>query len=205
LNINWSVSRNPESYGDNVCTLRHEGKKLASCDGGGYDMVGKVFGNWMTKEFAVELNALNPADAPVKPPSEPAWWLPTSEDLPDGNTAIQRWYGLTFHDPNYDPGKTTFKCEDGVTRTIDEAEKLGVSLGLERYQDQFKASSAVPTKTHTVPSIDGACGLDSVRAIMHAIGFDIRCLEGSRTKGVYVIKKHTLKARKTVKQPAKRP
>ncbi len=176
LNINWSVSRNHESYGDNVCTLRHEGKKLASCDGGGYDMVGKVFGNWMCRAFKDELNNLK-----IKPGG--------------------KFYGLSFHDPTYDPGKTTFKCEDGVTRTIAEAEKLGVSLGLERYQDQFKASSPVPTKTHTMPSIDGACGVASVRAIMQAIGFDIRCVEGSRVKGVYVIKKHTVKARKTVKQP----
>jgi hypothetical protein len=87
------------------------------------------------------------------------------------------FYGLTFHDPDYNPGKaiigkdavdrTMGKGSDG--KTVEEAEAAGESLGLERYQAFYSASSRVPTKTHKVPLIDGGCGFSSVEKIMEAI------------------------------------
>jgi hypothetical protein len=61
------------------------------------------------------------------------------------------FYGLTWHDPNY---KTSKKVE--------ESEQRGESLGLERYQEFYSASSKHRTELHTVPHVDGACGLSTV-------------------------------------------
>lgn len=87
------------------------------------------------------------------------------------------YYGLTFHDPDYDPGKAivgvdtsnrTLGAEDGLT--VAEAEAQGLSIGLERYQAIYAASSKWPTSRHRIPSIDGACGMSSVQRIGEAIG-----------------------------------
>lgn len=98
-----------------------------------------------------------------------------------------KFYGLTFHDPNYDPGKAiigqgavdrTLGAE-GAGLTVAEAEERGISIGLERYQAIYAGSSPWPTERHVIPSIDGACGMSSVEKIGRAIGLSF---EGVRTR-----------------------
>lgn len=109
------------------------------------------------------------------------------------------FYGLTFHDPNYDPGKAVIgkDCSNRTLsddekkwkgKTVAEAEKAGVSFGLERYQAIYSASSKVPTKRHTVPSIDGACGISSVMEIINACGVSLEKVHDSKTLDVYLVK-----------------
>lgn len=99
------------------------------------------------------------------------------------------FYGLTFHDPNYDPGKAvigedcsnrTLGGEDG--QTVEQAEAAGVSFGLERLQAAYSASSKHATPRHTVPLIDGACGFDCVRKIAEAIGLSLELVKGRRNR-----------------------
>lgn len=104
----------------------------------------------------------------------------TNIDWHDGQTIDDgRWfYGLTFHDPNYDPGKAVIgedtsdrTLSDGAEgKTVEQAEGEGISFGLERIQAAYRASSKVPTERHTIPSIDGAVGMRSVEQIAEAIG-----------------------------------
>jgi hypothetical protein len=97
-------------------------------------------------------------------------------------------YGLIFHDPNYDPGKAVIgrdcidrTLSDGAEgETVEQAEAEGKSIGLERYQAIYHASSKVPTDRHTIPSIDGACGVESVRNIARAIGLEISIQDAGR-------------------------
>lgn len=142
-------------------------------------MIGTVFANWMCREFKAELNALKLKQFP--------------DDSFGSPNGTRKFYGLSFHDPTYDPGKTKIKCEDGVIRTIAEAEALGKSLGLDRYQDQFKASSPTPTKRHTEPYMDGACGFDCVNRVMHALGLHIRHVDEASKKAVWEIEKYDKK------------
>jgi hypothetical protein len=88
-------------------------------------------------------------------------------------------YGLTFHDPHYRAGRAVIGTDTSdrtlapggsIGQTVDEAEKAGVSFGLERLQAQYKASSPHATDRHTIPRIDGACGMSSVEAILRAVG-----------------------------------
>lgn len=67
---------------------------------------------------------------------------------------------LTWHDPNY---KTPQKVVD--------AEDRGESCGLDRYQTFYAASSQKRTEKHTVPTIDGGFGLES---ILYDLGYTLQ-------------------------------
>lgn len=148
LEFKWTVSRGRDSYGYNICSLYVDGRKVSSCNGGGYDMQGTCLGDFIARKYADRLNKLK---------------INKTAKYKDGHL-----YGLSYHDPNYDPGKATIEGE-----TIEEREKAGKSLGLERYQEFYSASSKVPTKRHVVPSIDGACGISSVQRIIEAIDLQL--------------------------------
>ena len=143
LEFKWGKSRGRDTYGYNICTLQVDGAKVASCNGGGYDMKGTCLGDWVARTFAARLLRLR------KP-----------------------FHGLSFHDPNY---KTPAK--------VAEREAKGESLGLERYQAFYSASSPIPTRKHRVPSINGACGFSSVESIMVAIGLKSRYVK----EGLYIV------------------
>lgn len=60
LSLSWSTSRGRDTYGYNICRLdaRNEESKRYKCMGGGYDMIGTVFGNWLADTYQTELLAL---------------------------------------------------------------------------------------------------------------------------------------------------
>ena len=140
LTTKWGVSRGRNTYGYNICSLYVDGSKVASCNGGGYDMTGTVVGLWLAKAYAEQLRKKIKAE----------------------------FYGLCFINPNYDPGKAKIDGE-----TVEELEKAGKSFGLERYQASYSASSKLPTKLHTVPHLDGACGIDCTWKVAEAIGLKV--------------------------------
>lgn len=147
--------RDKESGYDSM-TCYADGKKRGRCIGGGYDMKGAAFGIFVESEFAERLR-----------------------------TGIKsKLYGLTFHDPNFDPGKAPVAP---TGETVAELEAAGKSLGLERYQAVYAASSPVPTERHTVPSIDGACGFDSVERIINAIGGTVKHVPTRGNNSEYVV------------------
>ena len=154
LSFKWTVSRGRDTYGYNVVTLKADGKKVAQCNGGGYDMTGTCLGNWVANHFKDEL---------LKFKTE--------------------FYGLTFHNPNYDPGS---KIIEG--QTVEEREKEGKSVGLERYQSFYSASSKLPTKLHTIPMIDGACGFSSVEQILKELGYYLENVNYKNSSQEYVLK-----------------
>lgn len=143
LRFKWTVSRGRDTYGYNICSLYVDGTKVSACNGGGYDMKGTSFGNWLAAAFAENLRKL----------TEP-------------------FYGLTFHDPTFDPGKADVEGE-----TVEQREKEGKSIGLERYQAFYGASAKLPSERHHVPLIDGACGFSQVQKIAKAIGFAVRYVD----------------------------
>lgn len=159
LEFKWTISRGRDTYGYNICSLYVNGYKVSSCNGGGYDMKGTALGNYIAKAFPDRLLKLN-----------------------------KEYYGLTFHDPNYDPGKAVIgkDCTDRTIeqkaqcKTVEQAENDGESLGLERYQAFYSASSKLPTTKHTIPLIDGACGFSCVANIIQDIGFSLKWVHQRR-------------------------
>lgn len=54
LSLSWSTSRGHDTYGYNICRLdaqTTDGMKRYRASGGGYDMTGTVFGNWLTENY----------------------------------------------------------------------------------------------------------------------------------------------------------
>ena len=56
LVLSWSVSKGRDTYGYNICRLddRNNGKRYRTM-GGGYDMIGTVFGDWLETCYQEEL------------------------------------------------------------------------------------------------------------------------------------------------------
>jgi hypothetical protein len=107
------------------------------------------------------------------------------------------FYGLTYHDPNFDPGKAVVgkDCLDRTLgegskgQTVEEAEEANVSFGLERLQAFYSASSRIPTERHTIPLIDGACGWSEVEKIAKAIGITFEYIK-TRSKNLDIWTAH---------------
>lgn len=233
LTVKWGTSRGRDTYGYTTCNLYENGRRIAGCNGGGYDMRGTVFGHWLAMRYRDRLLELRPEDMPARSHWQPddlamicyecdgpmeryddieipgrhrarlAKWDDERPKCPGCGETMTReqgagsrvedgryLYGLTFHDPDYDPGNAiigqdcidaTFGNGEFAGKTVREAEKAGASFGLERIRAVYKASSKHPTSRHTVPSIDGACGFSSVTDIAKAIGLDVELISmGSR-------------------------
>lgn len=58
LNFKWTVSRGQDTYGYNICSLYVDGVKVASCNGGGYDMQGTVFAEYLNQNYSEQLERL---------------------------------------------------------------------------------------------------------------------------------------------------
>lgn len=71
LDFRWGTSRGRDSYGYNICTLYADGARVASCNGGGYDMTGTSLGDYIAKRFADRLLKLKPKDMPSHSHWEP--------------------------------------------------------------------------------------------------------------------------------------
>lgn len=55
LRITYGTSRGRDTYGYTLVSLREYGRKVATCNGGGYDMRGTVFGEWLEKTYGERL------------------------------------------------------------------------------------------------------------------------------------------------------
>lgn len=62
LSLRYGVSKGNETYGYTTVSLRDEklDKRVGYCLGGGYDMKGTVFAEWMKAEFKELIPALDP-------------------------------------------------------------------------------------------------------------------------------------------------
>lgn len=58
LAFKWTVSRGRDTYGYNICTLTDPNGGKYRCNGGGYDMQGTVFAQWLTENYKDRLAAL---------------------------------------------------------------------------------------------------------------------------------------------------
>ena len=132
LEFRWTVSRGRDTYGYNICSLWIDGVKVASCNGGGYDMQGTVLGEWLHRYFPYKLKT-----------------LPTNYGSGDDNKGF---YGLSFYTTVHQEGgyKRHHKYEQGDTMTL-----------------------------------DGACGIESMKKIAEAIGIKLKYVMGNKNLTVY--------------------
>ena len=64
LEFSWGTSRGRDTYGYTICRLSVDGRTVARCNGGGYDMKGTCLADYVCKAFADRLRALTPAEMP---------------------------------------------------------------------------------------------------------------------------------------------
>jgi hypothetical protein len=115
LALSWSVSRGRDTYGYNICRLdsRNSGRRYR-CSGGGYDMIGTVFGDFLEAEYQDELKALV-KDLPKQKYGSTSW-LQIAEDVNPS------FYGLTIR-----PDGSV--CLDGACG-LDSMKRIARALGL---------------------------------------------------------------------------
>ena len=59
LAVRWSTSRGRDTYGYNICSVTDQAtSKRYSCNGGGYDMLGTSFGEWLTETYQNALHEI---------------------------------------------------------------------------------------------------------------------------------------------------
>ena len=62
LRFKYTTSRGRDTYGYNICSLYVNGRKAYSCNGGGYDMKGTVFANYIQNNYQEQLLKLHSAE-----------------------------------------------------------------------------------------------------------------------------------------------
>lgn len=112
LKLSWSVSRGVKTYGYSICRLDSELRRYR-CMGGGYDMVGTVFGDWLQTEYQESLQAWA-----RKQPIEPAYSHVT------GYWRIKSKYGITIT-PD---GRVSLNGACGIESMLRIAEAIGLDV-----------------------------------------------------------------------------
>jgi hypothetical protein len=89
LALSWSVSRGRDTYGYNICRLddTSTGDRF-KCMGGGYDMLGTVFAQWIEANYQPELLALKDRASYVFP----------LEGAPRPANHDNCFYGMSYHE-----------------------------------------------------------------------------------------------------------
>lgn len=98
IEITKGTSRGKDTYGYALVTLYHDGVKISSCNGGGYDMAGTVLGEWIKKNFSAKLKKF-------------------SSNYGTGDT-VKGFYGLVFYK---DDGKRVHEYGKDVKVSVDGA------------------------------------------------------------------------------------
>lgn len=110
IEIKWGTSKGRDTYGYTTCNVYNgRDKRRGSCNGGGYDLQGTAFGEYLEKDWTDRLNALALANLDKLPQYEGGVNL-------NVNKTDKAFYGMTtifkggkFHHVNLD-GACGFNC-----------------------------------------------------------------------------------------------
>ena len=120
LKIKWTVSRARDTYGYNICTLTDTRGRKSRCNGGGYDMVGTVLGDYLGAWYQDELLA-------IKDKAASTYDKITGKTIRNGSGL----YGLTHITIN---GETSYLSIDGACGT-ESVLKIARAAGIELRED----------------------------------------------------------------------
>ncbi len=167
LTFKWTVSRGRDTYGYNICSLWVDGNKVSSCNGGGYDMKGTAFGNWVEEAWQDELRVkIGPyadsfVEADIKgkyigrfddPGHGPRGWIeaPSSE----------RFYGATsycaYNGTAWNVVKVHLDGACGFESILSIVEALG--YGLQYVAEAKGHTSYIMASKAAVEALHGICG-----------------------------------------------
>lgn len=134
LKLSWSISRGRDTAGYNICRLdsgynyNHSARRYKTT-GGGYDMIGTVFGMWLTEQHQDKLQGLFKgvpvAPAPLERRDNPAQRTahPCGYSVP-GYLKLSDLYGITLNP------KGEAHCDGGcgINSMVSIAEAIGLTV-----------------------------------------------------------------------------
>jgi hypothetical protein len=130
LSLSWSTSRGVDTYGYNIARLddQNTGKRYR-CMGGGYDMGGTVFANWLQDVYQAELRSIyNRAYAFVtRGVDRDAKYNRTKSESPDSALYGMTAYFIAFHAPN-NLEKVSLDGGCGLSAMIAIADAIGLDV-----------------------------------------------------------------------------
>lgn len=125
LHFKWTISRGRDTYGYNICTLLVDGEKAGRCMGGGYDMQGTSFAQWLEHAYQEELIKFNNDNGINERPPVNTY---ESKDGIIRKYALPGYYGMSvIVKPN---GKSEVHLDGACgMRSIEQiAEAIGIKL-----------------------------------------------------------------------------
>ena len=122
LVLSWSVSKGRDTYGYNICRLddRNNGQRYRTI-GGGYDMIGTVFGDWLETCYQEELMQ-------IKDQSDRFY---NDRHYLNDNSEKNTFYGMTYNQVK------NYVHLDGACG-IESMIRIAEALGLEVERDYIK-------------------------------------------------------------------
>lgn len=124
LQLSWSISRGRDTYGYNICRLDaiktwpQVGRRYR-CMGGGYDMIGTVFGEYLADTFQDRLKHVTPSRL---------WNSESKKHIGIAESVDGKQYGLTHYID--DSGRFVKAVVDGACG-IETMTRLAERMGLE--------------------------------------------------------------------------
>lgn len=96
VGLNWGTSRGRDTYGYTTCTGNVDGKRIASCSGGGYDLRGTILAD--VAQQLIQADLLKLADR------APYAWDTVTKQRSDGKPK-DALYGMTLYTENGKPSR----------------------------------------------------------------------------------------------------
>lgn len=126
LEFKWTTSRGQDTYGYNICSLWVDGYKRSSCMGGGYDMQGTAYGDWLEKDYQDRLKRIHYKSHTTVSPD--AGYQARLKEDPPGNL-----YGMTsYYDKNGTVTKVHLDGACGMRAMEDVGDAIGIKLTFQR-------------------------------------------------------------------------
>lgn len=120
LAFKWTVSKGHDTYGYNICSLYVDGSKVASCNGGGYDMEGTVLAQYLVREFQERLMTIADRARVQCIQHENMEWSRITEE---GGL-----YGMTYLKPKSLKPHVTINGACGSDSVLKIAKEAGITL-----------------------------------------------------------------------------
>lgn len=117
LVLSWTTSKGRDTYGYNICRLddRETGERFR-CMGGGYDMVGTVFAQWLCANYQEKL---------LKIKDRAAYTFSKEHGNTPNNSPDTVFYGMRFY---VDDNRIYIDGACGLDCVINIAEKIGLDV-----------------------------------------------------------------------------
>jgi hypothetical protein len=140
LHFRYTTSKGRDTYGYNICTLLVNGDRKGRCKGGGYDMKGTSFANWLQSEFQDQLQTLFKDDIQGL---KRATLLDVSTYTEDNGEIVKYcsgkgYYGTTvYYNPKARETKVSLDGACGFSSIERIANAIGIELKWNKESDRY--------------------------------------------------------------------